>query len=113
MQPLQQLPAVGWDLSIPKGVLQSPPGCQEGTRDADIQGLCEQGSGEEWAGEVAAIGGRKCAGWFEAQVDSWTVLGQGFNAQGSCSVQGSFSPWHEGSPANLPFLRNTSGMVKT
>lgn len=40
------------------------------------------------------------------------VLGQGFTAQGSCSVQGSHSPWHEGSSANWPFLLNALWMVK-
>lgn len=47
MQPLQQLAAIGWDLSIPKGILQSLPECQEGTKYASIQGLWEQGSGKE------------------------------------------------------------------
>lgn len=55
MQPLQQLAAIGWDLSIPKGILQSLPGCQEATKDVNIQGLWKQGSGKEWL--EAAIGG--------------------------------------------------------
>lgn len=63
-----------------------------------------QVSGEEWAGEVAASGGRKRAGWFEAQREnSWMVLSQSFNAQGSYSVLGSHNPWHEGSSADSPF----------
>lgn len=46
VQSLQQLPAVEWDLSIPKGSCKA----LQVTKRYQV-------SGEEWAGEVAASGG--------------------------------------------------------